>query len=808
MAPRRPRSELGGSGGGGGGIGGGLLPGYLASTASSRTRTDDRSGSSGGGGMAAGSHPSTSDGDDASCAVSEESGPCDSTPRTNTAKLLKRKDSFLAKMSGSVPRHCAGGTCTTNRSSGSGSGSGSGRGGASITKSSGKTMCRQRTQQASAGIRRRWQQRGTNSAKKNGMPPLKTPPRPPGSQVGPQPPQHQQPQQPQPKPRRARSPVSPALTASTARCFYGDDEDEYVDDDLSTIMTASDLSLSLSTSLSMSMASPDRSSPDRSLPSSPTTPPAPSSASVSSNHRRIERAATALDAAGHRHLEEGRVADALGSYRRALKLKRRLLNEGGGGGGVAGGDRDRDGTLPIARGEEAMLGTGTAAAAAAAASYASLGKDRNDEDDDQAAQAQAGGDGSGTGGGAAGRNDPHREALLASVATSVNNVCYARQRMGLAGPDEALHAYQSSLDMKRRVQVRTAGTIGGKGGNDDGQVLVASDNQSHGDTTRGDDDKQKTKTNTYTANNNLTDQQQHDLSVAKTLNNIGTVHLSTAAYPSALASFRESCHLMLTILGPDHVDVSTVHSNAADALLGMKRYGEATEEYGRALKIRAGRSGMDHRKSQRLLGKIRVAAHAAQSAQTREAEEKAVAMTTEVDKEHDRTQDMARGSDVINSPKSPALSVETLQRWFGETDVRDFCLLTDQCESDEDDDDLFGDLKSQLENDLDRITNIGHDLEEEIMKEQAAFMEEVRKMDDSTDAAAAANDTEESTNEGRTITSARVSGEAPRRIQSAADANDAVREVRERLARVRARRNGLDALRRVPVGEALGNGIK
>ena len=181
---------------------------------------------------------------------------------------------------------------------------------------------------------------------------------------------------------------------------------------------------------------------------------------------------------------------------------------------------------------------------------------------------------------------------------------------------------------------------------------------------------------------------------------------------------------------------------------------------------------------------------------------------------------MSSGSIITSSPsspKSPALSVETLQRWFGETDVRDFCLLTDQCESDDEEDDVFGDLKSQLENDLDRISNIRHDLEEEIVKEQAAFMEEVRKMDDSsTDSIEI--DIEESTKEGtKPITSTRASGEEVKfRIQSASDANDAVREVRERLAKVRARRNkqaplddGLDALRRLPVGAAaFGDNIK
>ena len=361
--------------------------------------------------------------------------------------------------------------------------------------------------------------------------------------------------------------------------------------------------------------------------------------------------------------------------------------------------------------------------------------------------------------------------------------------MGLASPDEALTAYQSSLELKRKVRAEKVGQTGSE--NDTAQASL--ENESGQDKPG------------FKKKDELNDQEQHDLSVAKTLNNIGTVHLSTGNYPSALSSFRESCGQMLSILGPDHIDVSTVHSNAGDALLGMKRYGEATEEYGRALKIRSARSGMDHRKSQRLLEKIRVAAKAAAVAKKREEEEE----ETEAEK----------SSGIISSPKSPALSVETLQRWFGETDVRDFCLLTEQCESDEEDDDLFGDLKSQLENDLDRITNIGQDLEEEIMKEQAAFMEEIKKMDDATDPTKDKTDEHEVKNEAETDstensatdTIVRGDREAPRRIRSAADANDAVREVRERLAKVRARRNqaqldnGLDALRRVPVTSSSGN---
>ena len=63
--------------------------------------------------------------------------------------------------------------------------------------------------------------------------------------------------------------------------------------------------------------------------------------------------------------------------------------------------------------------------------------------------------------------------------------------------------------------------------------------------------------------------------------------------------------------------------------------------------------------------------------------------------------------------------------------------------SDEEEEDVFGNLKSQLENDMDRITNIRLDLEKEIAKEQAAFAEEVQKMDKSTDSVVGTNYIEE-----------------------------------------------------------------
>ena len=143
---------------------------------------------------------------------------------------------------------------------------------------------------------------------------------------------------------------------------------------------------------------------------------------------RIERAAAALDAAGHKHLEAGRFGDALEAYRRALKLKRRILSQSGSAATEPGDDQIcRVG--PAVHREEAMLGTASTVGV-------------EDEDEEEEFQ-------------------PRREALLASVATSVNNLCYARQMLGLASPDEAMDAYRSSLAIKRRVRVGGGGGGGG-----------------------------------------------------------------------------------------------------------------------------------------------------------------------------------------------------------------------------------------------------------------------------------------------------------------------------------------------------------
>ncbi|CAB9520681.1 Tetratricopeptide repeat [Seminavis robusta] len=100
--------------------------------------------------------------------------------------------------------------------------------------------------------------------------------------------------------------------------------------------------------------------------------------------------------------------------------------------------------------------------------------------------------------------------LWVSVATSINNIGYLRQQSGHASAEETMQAYQNSLQIKRRV--------------------LGKDN----------------------------------LSVGKTLNNLGTVHYLKREYDQALQAYREALQIMMATLGPDHLDVGTVHSNMGD----------------------------------------------------------------------------------------------------------------------------------------------------------------------------------------------------------------------------------------------------
>lgn len=133
------------------------------------------------------------------------------------------------------------------------------------------------------------------------------------------------------------------------------------------------------------------------------------------------------------------------------------------------------------------------------------------------------------------------DELWISVATSINNIGYLRQQSGQASAEETMQAYKNSLEIKRRVL-----------GND-------------------------------------------NLSVGKTLNNLGTVHYLKREYEAALEAYQEALEIMMATLGPTHLDVGTVHSNMGDVY--WAKAGEvkesfqssrnaALQHYRRALEIR------------------------------------------------------------------------------------------------------------------------------------------------------------------------------------------------------------------------------
>lgn len=146
-------------------------------------------------------------------------------------------------------------------------------------------------------------------------------------------------------------------------------------------------------------------------------------------------------------------------------------------------------------------------------------------------------------------HEEHKDYLLASVATSINNIGYLRQRSG-ASSDEAMAAYRDALQIKREIL-----------GND-------------------------------------------NLSVGKTLNNIGSVHFSTKNWDHAMEAYLEALKIMVSSLGKDHRDVATVLSNIGDVHLAKNQGKKAKKCYSEALRIRWTLFGDHDPKCVRLLEKI------------------------------------------------------------------------------------------------------------------------------------------------------------------------------------------------------------
>ena len=240
-----------------------------------------------------------------------------------------------------------------------------------------------------------------------------------------------------------------------------------------------------------------RSSPKSSDQQLPQHPQSPGGQHMSKEAtERIARAAAALDNQGNELFEKGKFDKAMAVYMKALKLKRRTF-------------------------------------------HSLLDEDEDVLDDAVLKEEEE-----------AGEKSETDQKLLLSMATSINNIGYLRQRAGDATPEETMKAYKKSLRIKRQIL-----------GND-------------------------------------------SLSVGKTLNNIGSVYYLRRDFEDAFEAYTEALQIMQANLGEDHPDVATVWSNMGDVLLGRRRKQDALQHYRSALNIRWNAFGDKDPKVVRLLEKI------------------------------------------------------------------------------------------------------------------------------------------------------------------------------------------------------------
>lgn len=145
-------------------------------------------------------------------------------------------------------------------------------------------------------------------------------------------------------------------------------------------------------------------------------------------------------------------------------------------------------------------------------------------------------------------DDEYSRNLVASVATSINNLTFLKQQNGQSSNEETLASYMQCLQMKLEV-------LG-----------------------------------------------PHHLSVGKTLNNIGSVFYVQGNYTASLQSYLDAHSIMAAELGPDHLDVATVASNIGDAYRCIGGLDEKALIYYRlALEIRWKALPNNHPKITRLM---------------------------------------------------------------------------------------------------------------------------------------------------------------------------------------------------------------
>ena len=149
-----------------------------------------------------------------------------------------------------------------------------------------------------------------------------------------------------------------------------------------------------------------------------------------------------------------------------------------------------------------------------------------------------------------GESEGQKASIMASVATSINNMTYLKQRAGLASNEETMASYLKSLQIKRDI--------------------LGPDH----------------------------------LSVGKTLNNIGSVFYLKKEYEPALSAYKDARRIMEDKLGSGHCDVGTVMSNIGDVYYATHRKEDALLHYRGALDIRWKKLGSQDPKVIRLMKQV------------------------------------------------------------------------------------------------------------------------------------------------------------------------------------------------------------
>jgi tetratricopeptide (TPR) repeat protein len=238
---------------------------------------------------------------------------------------------------------------------------------------------------------------------------------------------------------------------------------------------------------------------------------------------RITRAAAALDKSGNVCFERGEYDQAFERYSKALTLKKRMMSMGG---------TDTNSTSN--------------------SNHTSTSTDKKPKQQQQRGEHNNNNSSNSSNKNNKGQQQEEVEdkSILASLATSINNTAYLKQRAGHASTDETMASYLKSLQIKRDI--------------------LGPDH----------------------------------LSVGKTLNNIGSVFYLKREFEPALAAYKDACRIMTAVLGAEHLDVGTVVCNIGDVYSATALAEQALEQYRRALPIRWKHLGPKDPKVVRLMEQI------------------------------------------------------------------------------------------------------------------------------------------------------------------------------------------------------------